>query len=66
MRHISVPAEEAELIVLPVYQHCEENKFFLHDVMGYARDNVPGVRTGEKKVALVLTHDWGICIAFAW
>lgn len=66
MRHLSVSAEEAEFVVLPVYQHCENTKFLLHDVMHYAMEHVQGVKTGEKKVALVLTHDWGICIAFAW
>lgn len=66
MRHLSVPAEEAELIILPVYQHCDGAKFLLHDVMAYAGETIPGVRTGEKKVAITLTHDWGICIAFAW
>jgi hypothetical protein len=66
MRHLSVPAEEAELIVLPVYQHCDGAKFLLHDVMHHAMENIPGVKEGKKKVALTLTHDWGICIAFAW
>lgn len=66
MRHISVPAEEADLIVLPVYQHCEGAKFLLHDVMHHASETIPAVKSGEKKVAIVLTHDWGICIAFAW
>jgi hypothetical protein len=38
----------------------------LHDVMGFARETIPGVKTGEKPVSVVMTHDWGICIAFAW
>lgn len=66
MRHLSVPAEEADLIVLPVYQHCEGTKFLLHDVMHHAAETIPGIKENKKKVAIVLTHDWGICIAFAW
>jgi hypothetical protein len=66
MRHISVPADQADLIVLPVYQHCTGADFMLHDVMGFARETIPGVKTGEKPVSVVMTHDWGICIAFAW
>jgi hypothetical protein len=67
MRHLSVAdPKDAELVVLPVYQHCDGAKFLLHDVMHYANENIPGVKDGTKKVALVLTHDWGICIAFAW
>jgi len=38
----------------------------LHDVMAFARETIPGVKTGEKPVSVVMTHDWGICIAFAW
>jgi hypothetical protein len=66
MRHISVPAEDAELVVLPVYQHCTDADFLLHDVMNHAVTTIPGINTGEKRVSLVMTHDWGICIAFAW
>ena len=66
MRHLSVAAQEADLIVLPVYQHCTGAEFMLHDVMHFASQTIPGVRTSEKPVSLVLTHDWGICIAFAW
>jgi len=66
MRHISVPADKADLVVLPVYQHCTGADFMLHDVMAFARETIPGVATGEKPVSVVMTHDWGICIAFAW
>ncbi|WVQ79577.1 hypothetical protein IAT38_001677 [Cryptococcus sp. DSM 104549] len=66
LRHISGPKEEAELVVLPVYQQCKGTKFLLHDLVHHAAETVPGVKTGEKTVALVLTHDWGICVAFAW
>jgi len=66
MRHIAVSADEAELIVLPVYQHCDDAKFILHDVMAFATTTIHGIETGEKRIGLVLTHDWGICIAFAW
>lgn len=66
MRHISVPAEEADLIVLPVYQHCEGADFILHDVWHHAQASIPGINTGEKAVSLVMTHDWGICLAFTW
>jgi hypothetical protein len=66
MRHISVPADQADLVVLPVYQHCTGADFMLHDVLAYARETIPGVGTGEKPVSVVMTHDWGICIAFAW
>ncbi|KAK4687108.1 hypothetical protein P7C73_g3022, partial [Tremellales sp. Uapishka_1] len=66
MRHISVPADEAELIVLPIYQQCTGLEFMLHDLMYYAGETIPGVREGEKRVGVVMTHDWGICISFAW
>lgn len=66
MRHLNVPADEAELIVLPVYQQCKGADFMLHDVMHHAMETIPGAKTGEKKIAVVLTHDWGICISFAW
>ena len=66
MKHLSVPPAEAEIIVLPVYQPCQGTEFLLHDLMAHAGEKVPEIKTGEKKVALVLTHDWGICIAFAW
>lgn len=65
LRHISVPADEAELVVLPVYQHCTGAQFLLHDAMHHASETIPGVKNGEKTVALVLTHDWGICLDFA-
>jgi hypothetical protein len=63
MRSISVPAEQADLIVLPVYQHCEGAEFLLHDVMKYASQTIPDLV--NKRVSLVMTHDWGICINFA-
>ncbi len=63
MRKISVPADEADLIILPVYQHCEGAEFLLHDVMHYAASVVPDLP--NRHVSLVLTHDWGICINFA-
>lgn len=66
MRHVSVSPDEADLIILPVYQQCHGVEFLLHDVAGYARDTIPAVKSGEKKVALVLTHDWGVCVHFAW
>lgn len=66
MRHISVSADEADLIVLPVYQHCEGADFILHDVWHHAQASIPGINTGEKPVSLVMTHDWGICLAFTW
>ncbi|KAK8854600.1 hypothetical protein IAR55_003339 [Kwoniella newhampshirensis] len=66
LRAMSVPAEEAQLVVLPVYQQCKDQPFLLHDVMHHAAETIPGVKTGEKTVALVMTHDWGICISFAW
>ncbi|WWC71348.1 uncharacterized protein I206_105303 [Kwoniella pini CBS 10737] len=66
LRHMQVPAEEAELIIVPVYQQCKGTEFLLHDAMHHALENIPGTKTGEKTIALVLTHDWGICVAFAW
>lgn len=66
LRHMSVPADEAELVVVPVYQQCEGTQFLLHDAMHHASETIQGVKNGEKKVALVLTHDWGICVDFAW
>jgi len=66
MRHLSVSAQEADLIVLPVYQHCTGAEFLLHDVMHHAGQTIPGVGNWQKPVSVVLTHDWGICIAFAW
>jgi hypothetical protein len=66
MRHISVPADQAEMIVLPAYQQCKGIEFALHDINGWAKENIKGVVTGEKKMGVVLTHDWGICVAFAW
>lgn len=64
MRTISVPANEADLIIVPVYQHCDGAPFLLHDVMEYASKTVPDF--ASRPVSLVLTHDWGICIDFAW
>ncbi|WWC63549.1 uncharacterized protein I303_106153 [Kwoniella dejecticola CBS 10117] len=66
LRHLQVPAEEAELIIVPVYQQCKGTEFLLHDGMHHALESIPGSKTGEKTIALVLTHDWGICVAFAW
>lgn len=66
MRSIQVSPEEADLIMLPVYQQCKGHPFMLHDVMGNARINIPGVEERTKKVGMVLTHDWGICASFAW
>lgn len=64
MREISVPVEESELIVLPVYQHCEGAEFILHDVMAYARKTIPDIL--NRSVSIVMVHDWGICVHFAW
>ncbi|OCF32658.1 hypothetical protein I316_05579 [Kwoniella heveanensis BCC8398] len=66
LRHMQVPAEEAELVVIPVYQQCTGTKFLLHDGIHHAMENIPGIKSGEKTMALVLTHDWGICVAFSW
>lgn len=66
MRHLSVPAEEADLIVLPVYQQCTGADFLLHDVWHYAATTISGIDDQTKTVALVMTHDWGICLAFEW
>jgi hypothetical protein len=66
MRHISVPADQADLIILPVYQHCEGADFVLHDVWSYASNTIPGINQGTKPVSLIMTHDWGICLAFTW
>lgn len=66
MRQLSTTAEDADLIVLPVYQHCQGVQFLLHKIMKFATDYIPKIKTGEKPVALMLTHDWGICIEFAW
>lgn len=66
MRHIQVPAEQAELIVLPVYQQCKGAPFMLHDVTHHAETLVPEILAGKKRMATVMTHDWGICIAFSW
>ncbi|WVR09403.1 hypothetical protein IAU60_006470 [Kwoniella sp. DSM 27419] len=64
LRHIQVSADEADLIVIPVYQQCF--KFLLHDAIHHATQTIPAVKSGEKPMSLVLTHDWGICISFAW
>ncbi|KIR28238.1 hypothetical protein I309_02888 [Cryptococcus deuterogattii LA55] len=66
LRHMSVLADEAELVVVPVYQQCKGTQFLLHDAMHHASETIQTVKNGEKKVALVLTHDWGICVDFAW
>jgi hypothetical protein len=64
MRSISVPAEQADLVIIPVYQHCDGAPFLLHDVMEYASKTIPDF--ADRAVSLVLTHDWGICVQFAW
>lgn len=66
MRHLNVPAAEADLIVLPVYQHCEGADFILHDVWHHATKSIPQINNGDKAVSVVMTHDWGICLAFTW
>ncbi|GMK55929.1 hypothetical protein CspeluHIS016_0209850 [Cutaneotrichosporon spelunceum] len=66
MRHLSVPAEKADLIVLPVYQHCTGAPFILHDVWGHAANSIKGINDGSKATSVVMTHDWGICLAFEW
>ncbi|WWC90586.1 uncharacterized protein L201_005522 [Kwoniella dendrophila CBS 6074] len=67
LRHLQVSSpEEAELIIVPVYQQCKGTKFLLHDGIHHAMETIPGVKSGETTMALVLTHDWGICVAFAW
>jgi hypothetical protein len=63
MRHMSVPPDEADLIILPVYQHCEGAEFLLHDVMRHAAETIKDLP--NKHISLVMTHDWGICIDFA-
>ena len=52
--------------MLTVYQQCKGVEFTIHDVQANARDNITGVREVEKRVSAVLTHDWGVCIQFAW
>lgn len=64
LRQVSVPADEAELIVVPVYQHCDGAPFQLHDVLKYASDTIPNLN--NRPIALYMTHDWGICREFAW
>jgi hypothetical protein len=64
MRIISVPAEQADLIILPAYQQCVGGSFLLHKIYHHALQTIPNFRTRPKTV--VLTHDWGICINFAW
>lgn len=66
MRHLAVPADEADLIVLPVFQHCTGAEFILHDVWHYASKTIKGIDDQTKPVSLVMTHDWGICLAFEW
>ena len=66
MRHISVPAKDADLIVLPLYEQCTGQPFMMHDMVAYAMKTIPGVLIQEKKLAFVLTHDWGVCVSFAW
>lgn len=64
--------DDADLLVLPVYQHCTAPKpateadFLLHDVYHHASNTVKGIDNHEKSVAIVMTHDWGICLAFTW
>lgn len=70
MRHVSVPATEATLVVLPVYQHCVDNEqnsadFLLHKVWSHATNTIKNFY--DDKVPLVMmTHDWGICLSFTW
>lgn len=64
MRKISVPAEEADLIILPAYQQCKGGPFLLHDIHSHAHKTIKNFLTRPKTV--ILTHDWGICISFAW
>lgn len=66
LRHMTVPAEEADMIMLPVYQQCKDQPFLLHDVWHTAAQTVPGFNEGKKMPALVLTHDWGVCLGFRW
>ncbi|BEI84769.1 hypothetical protein CcaverHIS002_0501700 [Cutaneotrichosporon cavernicola] len=66
MRRLSVPAEQADLIVLPVYQHCTGADFILHDVWNHAANTIKGINDYSKATSLVMTHDWGICLAFDW
>lgn len=66
MRKMQVSAEEADLIVLPVYQQCTGQDFMLHKVWHYASKTIKGVNEQEKVMSAVMTHDWGICLAFDW
>ncbi|BEJ15623.1 hypothetical protein CspHIS471_0502280 [Cutaneotrichosporon sp. HIS471] len=66
MRHLSVPAEQADLIILPVYQHCTGADFILHNVWNHAASTIKGINDYSKATSLVMTHDWGICLAFDW
>lgn len=64
MRKISVPADEADLVILPAYQQCKGGSFLLHTIYHHADSTIPNFHARAKTV--VLTHDWGICINFAW
>jgi hypothetical protein len=64
MRRISVPADEADLIILPAYQQCVGGSFLLHTIYHHADKTIPNFDWRPKTV--ILTHDWGICINFAW
>lgn len=64
MRKISVVPEEADLIILPAYQQCEGGAFLLHTIHAHAEKTIPNFESRAKSV--VLTHDWGVCINFAW
>ena len=69
MRTMASSYEDADLVVLPVYQHCNDVEFMMHDVFGWARLKFAPDLTldgGNKTVNVVLTHDWGVCIHFAW
>jgi nucleoside-diphosphate-sugar epimerase len=66
MRHLAVPADQADLIVLPVFQHCTGADFILHDVWHHASTTIKSIDDYSKPTSLVMTHDWGICLAFDW
>lgn len=66
MRHLSVSPDDADLIVLPVYQHCTGADFILHEVWHYAATTIKGIDEQTKPVSMMMTHDWGICLAFTW
>jgi hypothetical protein len=64
MRTISVPVDEADLIIIPVYQACDTVHFALHEMIPYAIRTIPDFQNRASTV--ILTHDWGLCINFAW